>query len=44
MFISVYKDFFPAGSAEGFCEHVFRTFDCDNSGEVDFRVGHESLL
>jgi Ca2+-binding EF-hand superfamily protein len=33
----VYKDFFPSGSAEGFCEHVFRTFDTDNSGFIDFK-------
>ncbi|PIO68872.1 EF hand [Teladorsagia circumcincta] len=36
-FIKVYKDFFPSGSAEGFCEHVFRTFDTDNSGFIDFK-------
>ncbi len=36
-FIKVYKDFFPSGSAEGFCEHVFRTFDTDNSGCIDFK-------
>lgn len=36
-FIKVYKDFFPTGSAEGFCEHVFRTFDTDNSGCIDFK-------
>lgn len=33
----MYKDFFPSGSAEGFCEHVFRTFDTDNSGFIDFK-------
>ena len=33
-FIKVYKDFFPTGSAEGFCEHVFRTFD---TGRVSLR-------
>uniref|UniRef100_A0A915L7N2 EF-hand domain-containing protein n=1 Tax=Romanomermis culicivorax TaxID=13658 RepID=A0A915L7N2_ROMCU len=36
-FIKVYKDFFPSGSAEAFCEHVFRTFDTDNSGFIDFK-------
>ncbi|GMS91337.1 hypothetical protein PENTCL1PPCAC_13512, partial [Pristionchus entomophagus] len=36
-FIKVYKDFFPSGRAEAFCEHVFRTFDTDNSGFIDFK-------
>ncbi|KAI1715172.1 EF hand domain-containing protein [Ditylenchus destructor] len=35
--LALYKDFFPSGSAEGFCEHVFRTFDTDNSGFIDFK-------
>ncbi|CAK9296314.1 unnamed protein product [Gordionus sp. m RMFG-2023] len=36
-FIEVYKQFFPSGSAEEFCDHVFRTFDTDNSGNIDFQ-------
>ncbi|VDD97822.1 unnamed protein product, partial [Enterobius vermicularis] len=36
-FVKVYKEFFPSGSAEGFCEHVFRTFDTDRSGFIDFK-------
>jgi len=35
--IKFFQDFFPSGSAEGFCEHVFRTFDTDNSGFIDFK-------
>jgi Ca2+-binding EF-hand superfamily protein len=26
-FIQIYKQFFPKGRAENFCEHVFRAFD-----------------
>ncbi|XP_014678491.1 PREDICTED: neuronal calcium sensor 2-like isoform X2 [Priapulus caudatus] len=36
-FIEVYKQFFPTGKAETFCDHVFRTFDQDNSGYIDFK-------
>ncbi|CAF1069488.1 unnamed protein product, partial [Didymodactylos carnosus] len=35
-FIQVYRQFFPNGKAEAFCEHIFRTFDADNSGKIDF--------
>ncbi|XP_013399328.1 neuronal calcium sensor 2 [Lingula anatina] len=35
-FLQVYSEFFPSGNAEEFCEHVFRTFDTDNSGRIDF--------
>ncbi|XP_064626767.1 neuronal calcium sensor 2-like [Lineus longissimus] len=35
-FIEVYSGFFPDGNAEEFCTHVFRTFDKDNSGKIDF--------
>ncbi|GAV09372.1 hypothetical protein RvY_18923-1 [Ramazzottius varieornatus] len=33
-FVEVYKVFFPSGNASLFCEHVFRTFDQDKSGEA----------
>ncbi|CAF1054399.1 unnamed protein product [Adineta ricciae] len=36
-FIQIYKQFFPKGRAENFCEHVFRAFDSDNSGKIDFK-------
>ncbi|KAI3381783.1 hypothetical protein SNEBB_002036 [Seison nebaliae] len=35
-FVEVYKQFYPVGKADKFCEHVFRTFDTDSSGEIDF--------
>jgi Ca2+-binding EF-hand superfamily protein len=30
--------FFPNGNAEEFCDHVFRTFDRDKNGFIDFKV------
>lgn len=36
-FLEVYSSFFPDGNADKFCEHVFRTFDSDNSGRIDFK-------
>ena len=36
-FLQVYSQFFPDGNAESFCEHVFRTFDNDQSGKIDFK-------
>ena len=35
-FTDVYKLFFPRGNAENFCNHVFRTFDTDKNGEINF--------
>ncbi len=33
-FIDVYKQFYPSGKADKFCEYVFRTFDNDSSGTI----------
>ena len=37
-FVDMYKMFFPNGNAEEFCDHVFRTFDRDKNGFIDFKV------
>lgn len=36
-FLEVYSTFFPTGNPDKFCEHVFRSFDKDNSGKIDFK-------
>merc|ERR1712228_679180 len=36
-FVDIYKMFFPSGNAEQFCDHVFRTFDTDKNGYIDFK-------
>jgi len=36
--------FFPNGNAEEFCDHVFRTFDRDKNGFIDFKVNIRFLL
>lgn len=36
-FRAVYGDFFPKGNPEVFCEHVFRSFDTDHSGSIEFK-------
>ena len=35
-FIDLYKMFIWRGDAEQYCEHVFRTFDTDQNGCIDF--------
>nr|CAH8850841.1 unnamed protein product [Trichobilharzia regenti] len=35
-FLSMYTQFFPDGKARLFYEHLFRTFDQDASGSIDF--------
>jgi len=37
MFIKIYSKCFPCGNAEEFCAHVFRTFDSDKNGTIDFK-------
>lgn len=39
----MYKMFFPSGNAEEFCDHVFRTFDMDKNGYIDFKVIKNNL-
>lgn len=36
-FLEVYSTFFPTGNPDKFCNHVFRSFDGDNSGKIDFK-------
>ena len=36
-FVSIYQEMFPEGQAKAFYEHVFRTFDEDDSGKIDFK-------
>jgi Ca2+-binding EF-hand superfamily protein len=41
-FVDMYKMFFPSGNAEEFCDHVFRTFDMDKNGFIDFKVSRRT--
>lgn len=43
-FVDMYKMFFPSGNAEEFCDHVFRTFDMDKNGYIDFKVSFVHLF
>lgn len=36
-FCEIYSVFFEAGSPHEFCEHVYRTFDADGDGYIDFK-------
>lgn len=43
-FVDMYKMFFPSGNAEEFCDHVFRTFDMDKNGYIDFKVSSFTIF
>ncbi|XP_074640288.1 neuronal calcium sensor 2-like [Tubulanus polymorphus] len=36
-FLEIYAQLFPDGKAKSFYNHLFRTFDVDNSGKIDFK-------
>ena len=36
-FVEMYIKIFPGGNADKFSQNVFRTFDTDKSGTIDFR-------
>jgi len=36
-FMTIYSKCFPTGNANEFCDHVFRTFDSDKNGFIDFK-------
>merc|ERR1711887_69783 len=36
-FCEIYGKCFPTGNAKEFCNHVFRTFDSDKNGVIDFK-------
>ena len=36
-FVEMYNRIFPGGRADRFSEIIFRTFDADRSGTIDFR-------
>ena len=42
-FVSMYSKMFPGGNPTAFSENVFRTFDTNNSGTIDFRTGTNNL-
>ena len=35
-FSGMYAKLLPGGNVQNYCHHVFRTFDTNNSGEIDF--------
>ncbi|KAI3381536.1 hypothetical protein SNEBB_008700 [Seison nebaliae] len=35
-FVKTYKKLYPSGKPEKFCDYLFRVFDADSSGKIDF--------
>lgn len=35
---SLFKKVFPGGDSETFCDHIYRIFDSDGNGYLDFKV------
>ena len=35
--MKIYSQWFPMGRTSQFCDHVFRTFDMDRNGFIDFK-------
>lgn len=36
-FIQMYQEIFPDGNSQEFAEHIFRVYDLDHNGAIDFR-------
>jgi len=36
-FLALYKKLFPGGDPKPFCDYIFKTYDLDNNGSVDFK-------
>merc|ERR1712025_25421 len=36
-FMKIYSECYPGGKPTEFCDHVFRTFDTDKNGSIDFK-------
>ena len=37
LFIEMYELFFPGGNSQGFCDHVFKQFDLNKNGHLEFK-------